>query len=36
MAGLINRSVAVEVQLALAEFIGGGQFATHLRRMREL
>lgn len=36
MAGLINRSVAVEVQLALAEFIGGGHFATHLRRMREL
>jgi GntR family transcriptional regulator/MocR family aminotransferase len=36
MAGLINRSVPVEAQLALAEFIGGGHFATHLRRMREL
>lgn len=36
IAGLINRSVSVEVQLALAEFIGGGHFATHLRRMRDL
>ncbi len=36
MAGLINRSVSVEAQLALAEFIGGGHFATHLRRMRDL
>jgi GntR family transcriptional regulator/MocR family aminotransferase len=35
-AGLVNRSVSVEVQLALAEFIGGGHFATHLRRMRDL
>ncbi|WP_189434503.1 MULTISPECIES: PLP-dependent aminotransferase family protein [unclassified Mesorhizobium] len=36
LAGLMNRSVPVDVQLALAEFIGGGHFATHLRRMRDL
>ncbi len=36
LAGLVNRSVAVETQLALAEFIGGGHFVTHLRRMRQL
>jgi len=36
LAGLVNRAMPVEVQLALAEFIGGGHFATHLRRMRDL
>ncbi|MGE3366278.1 MAG: PLP-dependent aminotransferase family protein [Rhizobiaceae bacterium] len=36
LAGLMNRSVPVDVQLTLAEFIGGGHFATHLRRMRDL
>lgn len=36
LSGLMNRSVPVDVQLALAEFIGGGHFATHLRRMRDL
>ncbi|WP_018238080.1 PLP-dependent aminotransferase family protein [Ensifer sp. BR816] len=36
LAGLIHRSVPVEAQLALAEFIGGGHFASHLRRMRGL
>ena len=36
LSGLINRSVPVEAQLALAEFIGGGHFASHLRRMRGL
>jgi len=36
LSGLINRSVSVETQLALAEFIGGGHFANHLRKMRNL
>lgn len=36
LSGLIHRSVPVETQLALAEFIGGGHFASHLRRMRGL
>ncbi|MEO5321924.1 PLP-dependent aminotransferase family protein [Mesorhizobium sp. CC13] len=36
LSGLINRSVPVETQLVLAEFIGGGHFASHLRRMRGL
>jgi GntR family transcriptional regulator/MocR family aminotransferase len=36
LSGLIHRSVPVETQLALAEFIGGGHFASHLRRMRSL
>jgi GntR family transcriptional regulator/MocR family aminotransferase len=36
LAGLMNRSVPVDIQLALGEFIGGGHFATHLRRMRDL
>lgn len=36
LSGLIHRSVPVEAQLALAEFIGGGHFASHLRRMRSL
>lgn len=36
LSGLINRSVPVETQLVLAEFIGGGHFASHLRRMRSL
>ncbi|MBD9372745.1 PLP-dependent aminotransferase family protein [Rhizobium sp. ARZ01] len=36
LSGLIHRSVPVEAQLALAEFIGGGHFASHLRRMRGL
>ncbi|WP_378940952.1 PLP-dependent aminotransferase family protein [Mesorhizobium sp. ANAO-SY3R2] len=36
LAGLMSRSVTVETQLALAEFIGGGHFASHLRRMRDL
>lgn len=36
LAGLVQRGVATEVQLGLAEFIGGGHFASHLRRMREL
>ncbi|MDE3027953.1 MAG: PLP-dependent aminotransferase family protein [Paracoccaceae bacterium] len=36
LTALINRSVPTEVQLALAEFIGGGHFTNHLRRMREL
>ncbi|MDR7221407.1 PLP-dependent aminotransferase family protein [Aminobacter aminovorans] len=36
LAGLIHRSVPVESQLVLAEFIGGGHFASHLRRMRSL
>ena len=36
LSGLMHRSVPVETQLALAEFIGGGHFASHLRRMRSL
>ncbi|MBE1206109.1 PLP-dependent aminotransferase family protein [Aminobacter carboxidus] len=36
LSALIHRSVPVETQLALAEFIGGGHFASHLRRMRSL
>ncbi|TDP43628.1 PLP-dependent aminotransferase family protein [Zavarzinia compransoris] len=36
LSGLIHRSVPVETQLALAEFIAGGHFASHLRRMRIL
>ncbi|MGF6175008.1 PLP-dependent aminotransferase family protein [Ensifer sp. 4252] len=36
LSGLINRSVPVETQLVLADFIGGGHFASHLRRMRGL
>ena len=36
LSGLINRSVPVETQLVLAEFIGSGYFASHLRRMRSL
>lgn len=36
LSALIHRSVPVETQLALAEFIGGGHFASHLRRMRGL
>lgn len=36
LAGLVNRSAPVEAQLALAEFIAGGHFSTHLRRMRTL
>ncbi|CAN7570548.1 PLP-dependent aminotransferase family protein [Rhizobium sp. LjRoot30] len=36
LAGLMHRSVPVEAQLALAEFIGDGHFASHLRRMRAL
>lgn len=36
LSGLIHRSVPVETQLALAKFIGGGHFASHLRRMRGL
>lgn len=34
--GLIARSVPVEVQAVLANFIGEGHFVTHLRRMRDL
>jgi GntR family transcriptional regulator/MocR family aminotransferase len=33
---LIVRSPPLEVQMVLAEFIGEGYFATHLRHMREL
>ena len=36
LGGLVNRSVPLEIQRALADFIGGGHFVTHLRRMREL
>jgi GntR family transcriptional regulator/MocR family aminotransferase len=36
LGGLVNRGVPLEIQRALAEFIGGGHFVTHLRRMREL
>lgn len=36
LAGLIHRSVPVETQIVLAEFIGSGHFASHLRRMRGL
>ena len=36
LSALIHRSVPVETQLALGEFIGGGHFASHLRRMRGL
>lgn len=36
LSALIHRSMPVETQLALAEFIGGGHFASHLRRMRGL
>lgn len=36
LGGLMSRSVPVEMQAALAEFIGGGHFVTHLRRMRDL
>jgi GntR family transcriptional regulator/MocR family aminotransferase len=34
--GLIARSVPVETQAVLADFIGEGYFVTHLRRMRDL
>lgn len=33
---LIFRSMPVAPQMALADFIAGGHFASHLRRMREL
>ncbi len=36
LSSLINRSMPVETQLALADFIAEGHFANHLRRMRNL
>lgn len=36
LGALISRSVPLEMQAVLAEFIGGGHFVTHLRRMRDL
>ncbi|MBL0373882.1 PLP-dependent aminotransferase family protein [Rhizobium sp. KVB221] len=36
LSSLVSRSVPVEMQAALARFIDGGHFVTHLRRTREL
>ncbi len=36
LSGLVARSVSLEMQHALAQFIDNGHFVTHLRRMREL